>query len=645
MYIAEIILRNWMSFRGEHTLKLEPKAYAVIARLEEDENRSNFLGKSAFVEAIPFALDDWLNPNRKFDSRDAWITHGEKEGGVKITFDDGSIIERTKKVNASQKFTYELGATKATKDQAEELLHKAMGISAADFHATCFWQQRQAAKLLLSPSGDLTEIFSAWFNLEKLDKAIELLGERLRVAYDELDKNERSLTETNTRIVSALGALTYEAIMKEEAELCSEIAMSKSQLQKIEKKYEQAAGLQRAGEVIAEYEEIEAEGKKIRAEYDDVDVDELETYHKIAKSTLDTAKVIHTVSENEMLARKTLARGHFDGECPVAKFPCPATKEILSRKAANQALADEAEQKEREAHVKLKEVRERARDAEEKLRVAERLRDKLEMLRDRIRKLREHYLQAKEAPEPEDFDEIRKQLTEARSMVGTCEGNIGALQERRRWVEQATKDQKETEKLVDIKRKRMELYSALLSVFKTARRKVAEEALGEIEGIANADLATCGIPLSLEMRWAREGKGLAKTCEQCGRAFPSSERVKACSCGANRGPHMVNRLDAVMSDRSGGAEDIAGVALQLAASRWLREERASAWAVAILDEVFGQLDRTNSRALTTHLPRMLSSAGFRQSFLLAHSSSILDAMPGRIEIRSDGHNAKPMVIA
>jgi hypothetical protein len=174
---------------------------------------------------------------------------------------------------------------------------------------------------------------------------------------------------------------------------------------------------------------------------------------------------------------------------------------------------------------------------------------------------------------------------------------------------------------------------------------VAEEALGQIEERANDVLAECGVDLRLEVRWARTGKGLARACDACGHPFPASARVKACErCGAERGPLDVNELTVEMSRRSGALEDLGGIALQLAAADWLRAERESPWRVAVLDEPVASLDRAHRRMFGAHLAAVLRRSA-SQSLVIAHDASVLDSLPGRIQITSDGRWAKAEVVA
>ena len=121
-------------------------------------------------------------------------------------------------------------------------------------------------------------------------------------------------------------------------------------------------------------------------------------------------------------------------------------------------------------------------------------------------------------------------------------------------------------------------------------------------------------------------------CDKCGAVYPASQKIKRCErCGADRGPKLVEKLEIELSDRSGAAEDLAGIALQLSAASWLRTQRGSQWSQAFIDEPFGALDVHGARALSTHLATMLGGQ-FASVLVVTHDRNISDALPGRIEI-------------
>jgi DNA repair exonuclease SbcCD ATPase subunit len=116
--------------------------------------------------------------------------------------------------------------------------------------------------------------------------------------------------------------------------------------------------------------------------------------------------------------------------------------------------------------------------------------------------------------------------------------------------------------------------------------------------------------------------------------------VKECQrCGAQRGPHQIAKLDIDLTNRSGAAEDLAGIAVQLSASNWLRLKRCTPWTGACIDEPFGALDATNKRALAMHVATMLLDR-FDLALVVAHDRGILDALPSQVAIVADEDGSK-----
>src|SRR5258706_657278 len=84
MRLTTIRLRNWMCFGGDVSLEgLPSSSIAVVARFEDDKERSNWGGKTAVLEAIGWAL---LGGHRK-RTDDGVIFHGASSAFVELVFD------------------------------------------------------------------------------------------------------------------------------------------------------------------------------------------------------------------------------------------------------------------------------------------------------------------------------------------------------------------------------------------------------------------------------------------------------------------------------------------------------------------------------------------------------------------------------
>jgi DNA repair exonuclease SbcCD ATPase subunit len=166
-----------------------------------------------------------------------------------------------------------------------------------------------------------------------------------------------------------------------------------------------------------------------------------------------------------------------------------------------------------------------------------------------------------------------------------------------------------------------------------AQRVIADRALSTIEASGNEMLVRAGVPLNFKISWKEETSQPASECEKCGNAFPSSVKVKECTrCGEPRGRKMSEKLRVRLSDRSGGADAIAGVMFKLAAAHWYREYHGLGWPIFMVDEPFGALDKANVKALSNHISKLLEYFDAEQAFIIDHHAEVLDSMPARITL-------------
>jgi DNA repair exonuclease SbcCD ATPase subunit len=335
------------------------------------------------------------------------------------------------------------------------------------------------------------------------------------------------------------------------------------------------------------------------------------------------------VSQAEQRVRELsrVAAGEFDGACPLVSITCPATKQINGMRSKTRAERDAAvvdhdsqAAAARAAQSDLTELRLEADALTRKLAT-------IDSLRARAKELR-----ARAAGAPFEEPNLSECLTRANDAAVALQAARQAYKDMKAWEAELVTIEDQRKAAAD--EIAVHRYAQMAFGRNGAQRLVAESALAEIERDANSLLAETGIDLEIEVVWSREGGGLASHCDGCGAPYPASQKVKACArCGAQRGQKTVDKLDIELSDRSGAAEDLAGIAFQLAASAWLRAERGSAWCAAAIDEPFGALDETNRRALAIYFATMLRGKfGFAQAFVVAHDRGIMDALPLKVQI-------------
>ena len=659
-HVALLELSNWYRFRSAR-LALGPRAYAVEAEAAGDPARSNWLGKSSLVEAVAFALYGWHRaqeePERAAGYEDRWIrgrpgadADVAKEGGVALTLSTGLRVERTRRRGLSTQLRVSAPGVRRTVlgsdsarcsveevplaagDEAQRLIDSAVGFGEGDFLSLPFARQREVAQLVLAKPSERMKLVAEWLQLERLERAADSVSKRVRLAgadaaaarvragqmrarLAELEAEEHFGLHAADRPLADLEAAGQVAVG------AARDALSRAQESREARAAWEVAeqGRRRVADLALRLSEAEAA---------------LARLPKLGPAPDPSEARGRLVRANERLRdAQKLARGEFDGRCPVrAGFACPA-KDGLNAGVAEARLAEqEARSEAKEAERAGAAASERAEEHARRARERQRAEDQVELLRSELSAARP----PAERPEPPAISQARveelraaeRALTAQLAGLGRAAAEIRSLRQR---VEA------EEAKAEEAGQRAAELRCAALVLGRGgAQRRVAEAACAQIARIANQRLAAGGVALSVALRWRDEGAELAASCEACGEPFGRSQAVKVCKgCGEARPRSAHDRLTVQLSDRSGAAEDLAGLWLQRAAFEWLRARRSSPWRSMVLDEPFGALDAAHRRVVVAEVARMARESG-EQLLVVSHQPGVLESLPGRIVVRGDG---------
>jgi DNA repair exonuclease SbcCD ATPase subunit len=638
--IVSIRLQNWLCYRGDHRVDLEGKLYGVTARYAGDPERSNWGGKSSLCESIPFALYGWLNPNRGFLSDD-WISDGEKWGGVRVDFEDGWWVERTKERGRRLEVRTSTGAEQ---DRADEEVCMRMGLDIRNLLVTAYFQQKEMDRFILTPPGDRLKIVARWVGLEKL-----LAAER--VAREDVKRAVAEGSGVRAKLEAARAAEARELAGAAREDLAADLGRVRFELVMAKKKYEEsrdrltAAGLAlRDWDMVDAYDRSAEEGRALQRELRGVDVEGLSLAAAQARAEYEDVVAAVGRADGDVAQKVRLVAGKFDGRCPVAGIDCPAKDAVNADRSRSKSLLVQAEADRAQLFDERRIAAEKAGKAADEVRAVASKAERLRVLVERARELKPVVEEIRGRGKPEASSHV--DYVEAERSLEDVRRRDAELSARLMRVDDAVAEQAGLAAEATAHEAKLATAREAAAVWRATTRKVAEEAIAEIEEGANSALSAAGLELSVQVRWAREGKDLAKECEACGSPFPASARVKECAtCGEERGLNLVQRLDVLLSSQSGAAEDLAGIALQLSASRWLREDRSSAVSFAVLDEPSGAFDPSVRRTFAAALPKMLRAAGIDQALVVAHTPSLRDALPGRVVVECDGKWSAPRVVA
>jgi len=643
MNVTRVVLGNWMRYKGTSRLELQPTVYGLSAHFYGNARRSNWAGKTALVEAIRFALFGVHRMSREDD----WITHGEQSGSVCIQLSSGMEITRTRTRGSSTKLNVSYMGDALYGDAAQEFIERHIGLTRADFDATCWFGQKQLSRLVTAKPTERFDLVSGWFNLDPLQRCEAKAKAQLATVLSSIKDLQRESDRLDGAWRTILMRWCPDEVYPSEKHVLHVLRERETELQGLLVAHEAELQAARAAmeelgpmrDALAAKERLAAvitEGKGIAAKLAELQsvVDGAEE----VQAAYDAARAEAAIKATKLKEVRSLVRQGFDGKCPVVGFECPAAAKVQTAVRENTtqfaSAQDEYDQACRNESIARRVHEERAQ-AQSTMRALEASRQRLREEGTRLK------AKAKDAPDADfrdllatrnahletwlsNLSVLKREIQDCRAAIAQAQSIVDSIDNAREALRAATA--------------RLAVYRAAVRIFgrQGAQRALAEAALREIEAGANDILADAAIELSVKVEWSREGSGLAAHCAECGAAFGSSAKIKKCeACGADRGPKLIERLEIELSDRSGAAEDLAGAALQMAAAKWLRRERDVQWGTALIDEPFGALDEAHRKAFAMQLSTMLlGRGGFEQGIIIAHHPEVTDGLPGRLYVRA-----------
>ena len=651
MIIDTVTVRNWMPFQGRFDLDLPSGPIAVVALSKDNPNRSNWSGKTALLEAIRWCL---FGTHRKRYEDDV-INRDENETSVAIVFTDGTRCSRSRRRGKATRVTFEQGDTVLKKRDAQDAIHRFLGLTLPDFEATLFFAQGDTTAIVQKTSGERRKVIAQWLELEAWDRiAASIRVEARRVAdtlvklrgHREVIEGRRDAdgyfrdeeVETGNPVIDrALAQGRAAGAWFAARESMAEIQAEKQRIADNEiARLDAERFEQRKGGLHQIKSDLARLGKNTPSPDD---LEEMDRAAELADQALGEASAA--------VRRARSALVDFDGQCPVMRRECPAAATVQEMEEGRREAYEEA----RGAFVGAEELQIETRG---KLVAAQSLLKK----RDRLVRdfnsekaaLREMAKSASRYDPGVDGDQatLTAQLTEARAI----ERHAAQLwRETHRLEDAATQLDAEiaeiTVQINDRAEEAAKLSLALGCAGPTGvPSAIAELSLLRLEERGNELLAGTG--LTFEFGYDRETKSLEPSCRECGYAYRGQKDKKCPACGIHRAKKRADELEILVDDgrviedasaKSGGAKVLIGSAIRLAAGLMLRELRHSTANFALIDEPFGSLDPENRGLLAQTFASMLGAVGLEQAFVVSHDTRILDALPTRIEIVSHGERS------
>lgn len=628
-----------MPFAGRHVLELPEGPIAVTAQYTDNPRRSNWGGKTAFIEAVRWCLFD-THRKRTDDAvinRDAGACLVE----VEVT---GMIVRRERKRGKSTVLTAEVPDGTLRGAAAQQKVLEFLGMTLEDYEATVDFRQDDLEAIVGLRTGKRREIISAWLRLERWLLAGKRAGDRLKAAQQKLVELRAELKAGGEHVLDDADA----ALLRNRIELGEkQLTERRRALATLEPAYDELGDPDSIAAKFDELDRLRARVEVLKPEL--ATRKDLEARKRLTAETRVKAAANVEVTRGRLRDVGEIYEDGFDGRCPVTCDACPVAMQVQATVQQSLALYDEANAAGQTALQLHSKARDEDTALENQLKALDRLTLEYNAAIKRGRELatelkgitREHLVQ------------VRAELAKLDAGAEVLEREIQKLVEEvaadRARLEASTRasdGQARREKELAAAEREARIASLMVRALGPAGipARIARAHVTGLELAANELLTDTG--LSIEFAWERATQEPALTCGECGHVYVGKRDKECPRCGATRGPKMSDELEILVDDASGEIEDVkmksgaakvlVAAALRLAASAMLREVRGTPVGWAMIDEPFGPLDAENREGLARVFGGMLGAVGLEQAFVVSHDVALLDALPNRIVIERSG---------
>lgn len=651
MRIGRLRVVNFLAFRGEHVLDLPAGPIGIFARYADNPRRSNWAGKTALLRAVRYALDG--THHKRTD--DEIIHHGEEQSVVELHLVGGPqtvVIKRTKTRGRATTIETTDGNVEATGSDAAVLIEQLLQMSGADLESTLFFEQGDIESVCTAEAAARRQVITRWLRLERWAGYSKVAREHQRDAESRLGAAQQVMKGLEARRPTS--DLDREkngvaSAAEDLAEIDAQLAFLREEIPKVEKVAAQWSAVR---EGLAEQENLRAMGERFRSMTLPPEVPAEQLVASAAR--LKVAQGEHGIRRLEVQRTAGVARGGFDGTCPVTRAECPAREHVNGQRKAFAEAASDASAAMQRAEAELTAATDEHRtllDASQARATAMARREEMRAMMVRQRERVDAWRRRWEGVEAVDEAHASGQLEELRRSMALCEKErievkleIEGLAA---WERDAQKQEAEVTKWAAISRRRQLVSKALGPTGIVAR--IASVQLRALEQRAN-DLLT-GTGLGFVFGWERETQEVAPVCYECGHTYKGKRDKECPACGAERGMKRRDELEILVHDgsgqdaedvstKSGGAKVLVASAIRLAGGMLLREQRNSPVRFALVDEPFGALDVENKTLLARTFAGFLGSVGLEQALVVSHDEALLEALPVKVVVIRDGTSSR-----
>jgi len=662
MQVDAIVVCNFGPFRGEHRVDFRGrKTIGVAGRHVLNKEKSNRVGKSFLLESIRYALYG----KHRMRTETELITNGEKHMWVRYegTLSNGKDFTVERGRNADGKGYLEVSDFEgAGQKKGQEALDILLAIDDKDFDSIFFCRPDELHSFMEAGPTEQSRKMRSWAGIDRWkvyeDAAAELLAvaeKELLETYDDIDGLEEQLEDADQLQEALTGAKAQlETASARQKKASVQLEKVRNLLSKLDDRSSLESNLETitdALETLLEkentYTSAKAQKKKDEARLKKVKAGlvDLETFEK------EKEEAQQEVWRLETSLQTWAEAGERGGVCPILSEKCDRIgKETVEEqkkeardalKAARTALEAVKRKAEGLSGLKREKTLLEARIAQNGRVKAPDL-SKREGLLARQKKI-EADLEAIDESKRTKYEDLeskcQKALDAADKEVSETQESIGALKERKRKTEEASRKITKLEKAAEGQETKVKDLRFVRYMFGKdgIPSHELESMFGEIEERVSRNLSRLGSELTVHLSPVKVLKKMEPVCPACGYEWESPSKSGKCpDCKRERKNATKDELQFEFTEGekvtkfygdSGGGKVIISLAVRIAIAD-LRARRSGTTAkFFILDEPFIHLDEVSRATVTsTLLGKFRRDIGVDRLFVISHVPEIRDAV-------------------
>lgn len=656
--------------------------YAIVGRWKDQPRRSNWAGKSSFLEIIKFLKYGECRAKYLKDIPNDQHNKPAKVSGC-IEFDDGQELIIHREVNGNSSSLFVEGFEAVDKRVLQAKLDELFGYSYDDYIKTSFFNQGQISQFLEATSSEKLIHLNKWLEIKSWNDCCDLTKKKLSVCETQIDKGKQKILQEdsfNEEVKKLIDSRNHlEGNLKQLGEMASNCSQTiiefekhvvkvADEIENLNNKYEDLnKRIARSKSIKEMINEIAKEKASIIKAESEIQAEESLLIDE-SKILVEVEKIKSVQEIEKANTRKLEEESHkygvhtnsLEGSCPLDGKECnrieeinecvqknkdkyiEITKAISESRRKREELQQQIDGLVRKVHH-VEQARERISFKKNSIYISNRNINMLEASIEDLKKLKLQFGDVEEKLESKKEEvnkqneyknkiyELKKQKEQQEEAMHDLNRQIGSIDGKVETLQEQLEEISEWKKKLKTYQKEKEILKFCFNMFSKDGIQASQlrARMDHIESEVNQILEEIDCGFNVKITTERELTTWQSVCLECGFDYPKGSSAKKCSnCNTARERNKKEELDIKIlvdgkirgfEQQSGGSQVLISLAIRLAIVKIRQQITGKSMGILALDEIFGMLDKVNRNEVYSLLLNYVGEClGFKQVFSISH---------------------------